>query len=190
MLLLGRGLLPGRESDRKADNGIETCFLSEVTVSGTYPHIDGPLKGIADFQREGVRVRGVKRGSQIERGNLETFVLQKEDSVIVETTTSELLTFAEQAGLRVGLRRSLDLDPDVKLPMLVRATPKGVQRGFRDIDADGTRPLSYQRDVSTVSATALPYAARLDGCLKRQGIRSSIRLCRWPSRIAHSVAAL
>ena len=42
----------------------------------------------------------------------------------------------------------------------------------------------------TVSATALPYAARLDGCLKRQGIRSSIRLCGWPSRIEQSVAAM
>ena len=40
-----------------------------------------------------------------------------------------------------------------------------------------------------VSATAWPYAARLDGWLKRQGMRSSIPLCGWPSRMARRVAA-
>jgi len=42
---------------------------------------------------------------------------------------------------------------------------------------------------SRVSATPRPYAARLDGSLKRQGIRSSMPLCGWPSRIARRVAA-
>ncbi|WP_236938210.1 hypothetical protein [Frigidibacter mobilis] len=41
-----------------------------------------------------------------------------------------------------------------------------------------------------VSATTLPYAARLDGCLYRHGMRSSMPLCGWPSRIARRVAAI
>jgi hypothetical protein len=33
------------------------------------------------------------------------------------------------------------------------------------------------------SATAVPYAARLDGCWKRQGVSSSRQLFGWPSRM-------
>jgi RimJ/RimL family protein N-acetyltransferase len=40
-----------------------------------------------------------------------------------------------------------------------------------------------------VSAMALPYAARLDGCAKRHGISSSMRLFGCPSRMSRSVAA-
>lgn len=42
---------------------------------------------------------------------------------------------------------------------------------------------------STVSATAWPYAARLDGWLKHHGMRSSMPLCGWPSRMARRVVA-
>jgi len=41
-----------------------------------------------------------------------------------------------------------------------------------------------------VSATASPYAARLDGWLKRHGMRSSMPLCGWPSRMARRVVAI
>ncbi len=44
--------------------------------------------------------------------------------------------------------------------------------------------------VYSVSATAWPYAARLDGWLKRHGMRSSMPLCGWPSRMARRVAAM
>lgn len=43
---------------------------------------------------------------------------------------------------------------------------------------------------SAVSATAWPYASRLDGWLKRHGMRSSMPLCGWPSRMARRVAAI
>lgn len=41
-----------------------------------------------------------------------------------------------------------------------------------------------------VSARSLPYAAMLDGWLKRQGMRSSMALFGWPSRIARRVSAM
>lgn len=44
-------------------------------------------------------------------------------------------------------------------------------------------------DIRNVSATPRPYAARLDGCLKRHGMRSSMPLCGWPSRMARRVGA-
>lgn len=112
LLVLGPWLLPDRESDGSTDAGEETEFLSEITIRESYPHIGTPLGEIADFQRDGVRVRGVRRAGQIGRGGLDDLVLQKGDAVIVVTTTSELLTLAEQPGLFVGMRRRFELDPE------------------------------------------------------------------------------
>ena len=115
LLVLGKWLLPDRESAGAAAGGEETEFLSEITILETYPDIDKPLADIADFGRDGVQVRGVKRGGKIERGDLEEFVLQKGDAVVVVTTTSELLTFAQHKGLLVGMPRRFELAPDAEL---------------------------------------------------------------------------
>lgn len=40
-----------------------------------------------------------------------------------------------------------------------------------------------------VSATTWPYAARLDGCTKLQGMSCSMRAFEWPSRMARRVVA-
>ena len=50
--------------------------------------------------------------------------------------------------------------------------------------------LLHQTCRRVVSATLRAYAARLDCWLNRQGIRSSIALFGWPSRIARNVAAM
>lgn len=41
-----------------------------------------------------------------------------------------------------------------------------------------------------VSAAAWPYAARLDGCAKLQGMSSSMRAFGWPSRMARRVVEM
>lgn len=135
LLILGRWLLPHRETDGGAGEGSETRFLSEITILDTYSNIGEPLGEIADFERDGVQVKGVKRGGKINRNDLDECVLQKGDAVIVVTTTSELLTFAEHTGLRVGMRRTSDLDPDTEL-MTVEAivTPKRYNVGRRIAD--------------------------------------------------------
>ncbi|PVA11375.1 SLC13 family permease [Pelagivirga sediminicola] len=115
LLILGRWLLPHRKTDGGAGGDRETRFLSEITILEDYSHIDIPLGEIADFERDGVQVRGVKRGGKISRSDLDACVLQKGDAVIVVTTTSELLTFAEDPGLRVGMRRTSEPDPDAEL---------------------------------------------------------------------------
>ncbi|MFX0544211.1 SLC13 family permease [Roseovarius sp. S1116L3] len=115
LLVLGRWLLPHRKADGDTGDSRETRFLSEVTVLDTYPHIDSPLGEVADFGRDGVKVLGVKRAGKINRNDLAACVLRKGDSVIVVTTTSELLTFVQDTGLRVGMRRTSEPDPDAEL---------------------------------------------------------------------------
>jgi di/tricarboxylate transporter len=108
IMLLGNVLLPDRSSEKSEADAAETAFLSEITVLADYPRIGTPLSEIADFQRSGIRVTGIRRGIQIERKALSEQVIRKGDALIVVAPTSELLTFAEQLGLRVGLRRSVE----------------------------------------------------------------------------------
>lgn len=136
LLILGRWLLPHRKADIAAGGDRETRYLSEITVLDSYPHVDAPLAKIADFGRDGVQVKGVKRAGKIKRSDLEDYVLQKGDVVIVVTTTSELLTFVEKAGLRAGMQRTSDPDPDgVLLTAEAIVTPKrrSVGRSIADL---------------------------------------------------------
>ncbi|MBV7379171.1 SLC13 family permease [Maritimibacter dapengensis] len=134
MLALGRFLLPDRAS-ADVDSTRETAFLSEITILGTYPQIGQALGEIADLQRSGIRVTGVRRGSQIERRSLPDLVLQKGDVVILFAPTSELLTLAEQEGLRVGMRRSLELDPAAQVRVAEAiVTPSRRSSGVRIAD--------------------------------------------------------
>jgi di/tricarboxylate transporter len=110
MLTLGRVLLPDRPGDTRGEPE-ETAFLSEIAILAEYPQIGQPLGSIADFQRSGIRITGLRRGARIERRDLGEREVQSGDAVILFAPTSELLTLAEQAGLRVGLRRSVELDP-------------------------------------------------------------------------------
>ena len=113
VFVLGKFLLPQRDSDENVLDE-ETPFLSEITILSKYAGIGKPLSEASDFQRSGIRVTGIKRGSEIERGDLSEHVLQQGDTVIVIAPTSELLTLEEQDGLQVGLSRSVLLDPDAE----------------------------------------------------------------------------
>ena len=112
MLILGHFLLPDRASEGGDARGAETHFLSEVKVLESYPRIGTTLSRVADFRRTGVRVTGIRRGGRIDRRSLGEHVIGKGDALIVTAPTSELLTLAERPGLRIGLRRTVELDPD------------------------------------------------------------------------------
>lgn len=136
LLILGRWLLPHRETEGDGAGGGETQFLSEITILDSYSHIDEPMGEIPDFERDGVKVKGIKRGGKIHRGDLDDFVLQKGDAVIVVTTTSELLTFAEHTGLRVGMQRISDAGADADLrtvEAIVTPTRRTVGRRISDL---------------------------------------------------------
>jgi di/tricarboxylate transporter len=135
MMLLGKFLLPDRASGKSEAEAAETAFLPEITILAGYPRIGTPLSEIADFQRKGIRVMGIRRGMQIERKALSEQVIRKGDALIVVAPTSELLTFTEQVGLRVGLRRSVELDPDKQIRVAEAiVTPSRRSSGVRIAD--------------------------------------------------------
>ena len=135
MLVLGKFLLPDRASQGGKSETAETEFLSEITVLATYPKIGTLLSEIADFQRPGIRVTGLRRGAQIERRAVSEQQLRKGDAVIIVAPTSELLTFAEVPGLRVGLRRTVELDPDAQVRVAEAiVTPSRRSSGLRIAD--------------------------------------------------------
>ncbi|MGE0623021.1 MAG: SLC13 family permease [Pseudomonadales bacterium] len=102
LVTAGRLLLPdrpeselgGRESDR---------YLSECTVleSGTFTG-----KRIDETRlrsRPGVRVLGIRRGTEIQRQQLESYVLAAGDCLVVSAHPAELASLAEEYDVRVGL---------------------------------------------------------------------------------------
>ena len=135
MLILGPYLLPSRPHRDGAAGAAETDFLSEIAVRPGYGRIGSPLRAIADFQRTGIRVTGLRRGGRIERTGLRDIVLQAGDAVVVVAPTSELLTLAEQPGLRAGLWRTVELDPDAPIRVAeVIVTPSRRSSGLRIAD--------------------------------------------------------
>lgn len=134
VFVLGKFLLPHRDTDQNVAEE-ETPFLSEVTILSDYPGIGKPLSEISDFQRAGIRVTGIRRGSKIERGELPDHAIAEGDVIILIAPTSELLTFEEQAGLRVGLRRSVELPSDAELRVAeVIVAPSRRSSGLRVTD--------------------------------------------------------
>ncbi len=135
MLVLGPLLLPDRSTEVDDAHSAETEFLSEITVLADSPMIGTPLSEIADFQRNSIRVTGLRRGSQIERRAVFDQVLAKGDAVILVAPTSELLTLAEMPGLRVGLRRTVELDPEAQVRVAEAiVTPSRRSTGLRISD--------------------------------------------------------
>ena len=134
MTVMARFLLPDRSSAGMSDDR-ETDYLTEITVLQGYPQIGQNLSHIADFKRSGVRVTGLRRGSKITRKGLDDEVLQKGDTLIVVAPTSELLTFAEQEGVRVGLRRAIDIDQSAQVRVAEAIiTPSRRSSGIRIAD--------------------------------------------------------
>ncbi|EAU41660.1 Probable sodium/sulphate symporter [Fulvimarina pelagi HTCC2506] len=135
MILLGPFLLPSRSNKEGTAEGDETLFLSEVTILADSRRIGLHLKDIADFQRSGVRVTGIRRGKEILRAGLSDTIIERGDAIILLARTSELLTFTEKPGLRVGLRRSVELDPDAQIRIAEAiVTPSRRSSGVRIAD--------------------------------------------------------
>ena len=111
MMILSQFLLPDRGSSDAGMNGSELPYLSEVTILSAFEEIELPLGEMTAFGRPGVRVTGLRRGGTILRQNIKEEILRPGDAVVVVAATSELLTLSETAGLRVGLRRFVEVEP-------------------------------------------------------------------------------
>ncbi len=134
MLVLSRFLLPDRAST-DPDAGNETRFVSEATILPDYEFAGEPLGEIADFGRAGIKVTGIRSAGSIQRSKLPEREVKAGDTVIVNASTSELLTLAETEGLRVGLRRTAQLEPDVELRVAeAMVTPASTRSGLRIVD--------------------------------------------------------
>jgi len=136
MLVMARYLLPARDGG-DATLGGETEYLSDIALMPTSPLIGRKLGEAAPFRRDGITVLGLRRGGTIQRGELDAAELKRGDVVIVSATTSELLTLAESPGLRVGLRRGPDPEPDAK-PLTVEAILTPLRTNSRPLITDLT----------------------------------------------------
>ncbi|MFN3209224.1 MAG: SLC13 family permease [Roseovarius sp.] len=134
MLLLGPFLLPDRRSTDKAE-AAETEYLSEVTVLAESPLVGTPLSEISAFQRNSIRITGLRRGKQILRRELGAEIVAKGDAIIFLAPTSELLTLSETPGLRLGLRRTVELEPEAEVRVAETiVTPSRRSTGVRIAD--------------------------------------------------------
>ncbi|GIL01907.1 MAG: sodium:sulfate symporter [Alphaproteobacteria bacterium] len=106
MLLLGRYLLPDRRNGNESLLSGESEFLSEVTVRAEGRHTQAKIGAISDFKRPGLKILGLRSGTEVIRDNVAERVMKKGDSLIVLGAAAEILTLNEKRGLHVGLRRS------------------------------------------------------------------------------------
>jgi di/tricarboxylate transporter len=133
MVVLGRYLLPDRRDEGSAAANSETEFLSEVTVRAEGRYTQHKIGQLSDFKRSGLRILGLRSGTEIARDNLQERVMKKGDSLIVAANTSELLTLNEKAGLRVGMRRGQERTGDTVVVEAVVA-PHRSTAGERIVD--------------------------------------------------------
>ena len=105
MVVLGRFLLPDRRGETDTALNAETEFLSEATVRSEGRYTQQKIGQLSVFKRSGLRILGLRIGTEIIREGIADRVMKKGDSLILVGTTSEILTLNEKAGLRIGMRR-------------------------------------------------------------------------------------
>ncbi|MFN3547710.1 MAG: SLC13 family permease [Mesorhizobium sp.] len=133
MVVLGRYLLPDRRDEGSSAANSETEFLSEVTVRAEGRYTQHKIGQLSDFKRSGLRILGLRSGSEIVRDNLQERVMKKGDSLVIVANTSELLTLNEKVGLRVGMRRGQERTGDTVVVEAVVA-PHRSTAGERIVD--------------------------------------------------------
>jgi di/tricarboxylate transporter len=121
LLMSGRFLLPDGPADDAEREAVQ--FLSELALTrmasffGTQ-YGDGTLA-----KRLGIKLLGLRRGSQIIRKDLDELVATAGDRLIVAVNTPELVSLANEPGISVGLKgvagavrtAGLDASPEFKV---------------------------------------------------------------------------
>ncbi|TMV06570.1 SLC13 family permease [Ruegeria sediminis] len=102
---LGPVLLPDRKDLAGQGADDEATFLTELRPKGDYPGIGRRIDEIADLNRQGIEIVGIRARSVVKREGLSEHVLELGDRVIAKVATSELLTLRKLAGIEVGLRQ-------------------------------------------------------------------------------------
>jgi len=107
LALLGPFLLPDRRDRGGAGadaGGAEPRFTTELRLRDGYPQLGEKVSDVADLNRPGVRVVGLRLGAGVRREGIADHVLAEGDRLIALATTSELLTLRSIDGIDVGLR--------------------------------------------------------------------------------------
>jgi len=156
LTLFGRRLLPSRATD-VARNDVGASYLTEAVLRPGSSAVSKELSTAEDFRRDGVILRGVRRGTQLERNEFDTWVLEKGDAVLLSASASELMTLNEQSGLEVGFRRGLgNQQGGTVVEVVVGARSAGAGKLLPDLGLSGRfgiAVLGVHRDGHTPGPT-------------------------------------
>lgn len=103
LVTTGKFLLPDRPAHGLGERGESDSYLSHLTLNAGSPMVGKRVADTATFRREGIRLIGVQNATGIERTNLDRWVLNAGDQLIVEASPVELASLAEAADFRTGL---------------------------------------------------------------------------------------
>ena len=103
MVLFGRRLLPDRPDHALDEQGENDSYLSSLVLVDDSELIGQKLKATPLVRRPGLRIIGIRRGSEISRKDIELHTLEAGDQLIVAASPAELASLAEAYDFRVGL---------------------------------------------------------------------------------------
>lgn len=103
MVLFGRHLLPDRPEHAADEQGESDSYLSNLLLNEGSALVGTRLGASALVRRPGVKIIGVRRGTEISRKDLDDLILEAGDQLIVAASPVELASLSEAFDFRVGL---------------------------------------------------------------------------------------
>ena len=103
LLILGPFLLPNRGKRIEDDERESDLYLTHLILEGKSRYVGRQLAETDIGRRPQVKIVGIRRGSEMRRHNLDEYVLQAEDQLIVSASPEEINSLAEAPDFRTGL---------------------------------------------------------------------------------------
>ena len=100
---LGPILLPDRSPRAEDEESESDLYLTHLILTDKSRNVGKKLSDTNIGRRPGVRVMAVKRGSTMQRKQLNDFVLAADDHLIVAASPDEIASLAEAPDFRTGL---------------------------------------------------------------------------------------
>jgi len=124
MLVIGPRLLPHRTAASIAGAAEDVVYLTDISVMPGFEGIGMPVGAVPAFNRAGIRVTGLRRRGETIRGDFDAIPLEARDTVLLQATTSELLTLSGIEALVTGLKRGADPTEEDTLTVEAILTPR------------------------------------------------------------------
>jgi len=149
MVLAGRYLLPDRASFGFTQGASEAVFMTEVQIREGFEGADEPYGEHAAFNRPGMRLLALKRGSETIRAGAAAEAAQVGDRLVLLAPATEILTFHEEPTFAVGTRQRVpQREGDKVVEALVSSSPRGNGRTLADYNFParfGITPIGVRR---------------------------------------------